>query len=110
VTFHKQDQGCRERCTSNIKLPVSLLEQDKRNELYGEADPEEDVELDQALKDLILGVKLLDLSISAKELVDLPSKLMIYLPAEGDICQFGNGDHDRKDGSEDIERNMRYAV
>jgi hypothetical protein len=56
--------------------------------LNGKANPEEDVEFNQALVDLVMCIHLLDLAVSTKELVNLPTKFVVNLPAETDISDF----------------------
>jgi hypothetical protein len=74
--------------------------------LYGETNPEEDIELDKALENLIDGKHLLDPPISSKELVHLPAKLVIYRPCECDIGKLCDSDDNWKDCREGVDGDM----
>lgn len=93
MAFHKQDNRQWKCCTCDIILPVTGVEH-KPNELYRETDPEKYVELDQALKHLIAGVHLLNPAVGTKELVYLPTELVVDFPGETDVYQFGDGNDD----------------
>lgn len=90
MTFDKKNDGQRQSGPSDVVLPVGLRE-DEPKELYGETDPKEEVELDEAQENLIAGVHFLDATIGTKELVYLPPKLVVDFPPKGNISYLGCG-------------------
>ena len=84
--------------------------QHQPDELHREADPEEDVKLDQTLEDLVARKHLLDPSVGSEELVDLPAELLVYFPTESNVSQFRHGNDDRKYGGNGADRDGRDSL
>lgn len=80
--------------------------ENKPDELYGEAEPEEEVELHQTQENLILRVHGLDPTVCAKVFVDLPTELSVDLVSQHHVGAFGDRDDDRNNSGEDVDRYM----
>lgn len=80
MTFNKDDEGQRQSGACEIIFGIVVVE-DQPDELYGEADPEEEIELDETEKDLIVGIHGLDAAVRTKILVHLPTKFGVDLPS-----------------------------
>ena len=80
MPLDEDDKRQRESRAREIELGVVMAEHEE-DELHREADPEEEVELDKAQEDLVVGEHGLDPAVCAKELVDLPPELGVDLPA-----------------------------
>jgi hypothetical protein len=102
MPLHQQNQTQWQSRTRNVELPIILL-QHKIDKLDREGGEEEDVEFDKALVHLVLGIKLLYPSVGPQEFEDLPTELVVDSPAKGDEGDFGEGDDDGNDGSEDFD-------
>lgn len=74
--------------------------------MYRESHPEEHIELDETLEDLISAVHFLDIAVCAKEFVNFPSKFMVDPPAKRYVRYFHDRDNDRYDSCEDFDRDI----
>lgn len=81
VALNEDNERQGEGSTSKIVFRIVWV-QDQPDELHREADPEEEVELDQAQKDLVVSVHRLDATVRAKVLVHLPAKLGVDPPPQ----------------------------
>lgn len=84
--------------------------EDQPDKLDRKRDPKEGVELQEALVDLIVRVHLLHPSVRAKELVNLPAKLMVDLPPKAHVYELGYRYDDRNNGSQDIDGDVGNAL
>ena len=80
MALDENDNGQRKSRASEVELGIMMIE-NQPDELHWEADPEEEVELNQAQEDLVVGEHGLDPAVCAKELVNLPPELGVDLPA-----------------------------
>ena len=80
MSFNEDNDGQRKGSASEVELGIVRAE-NQEDELNREADPEEEVELNQAQEDLVVGEHGLDPAVCAKELVNLPPELGVDLPA-----------------------------
>jgi hypothetical protein len=69
-------------------------------DLNREPEPEEHVELEHALEDLVLSVHLLDPAVRPQQLVHLPSEFGINFPTKSNVGHLGDTDDDRDDVGE----------
>jgi hypothetical protein len=106
VAFDEEENRQRESGPCNVVLPIVLLK-NQPYELHGEADPEEDVELDQALENLVRCVHFLDAAVSTQELVHLPAEFVINFPAKADVGYLRSGYDGRDNVSENLHRYMQ---
>ena len=102
MALNENDDGQRECSASEVELGIVMVE-DQPDELNGEADPEEEIELDQAEEDLVVGEHGLDPPVGAKELVDLPAKLGVNLPSQRNVGDFGDGDDNGNNDSKGVD-------
>ena len=102
VAFDENNERQREGGAGQIVFRVVGV-QDQPDELHREADPEEEVELDEAEEDLVMGEHGLDPAVRTEELVDLPSKLGVDLPAERNVRDLGDGDDNGDDDGEGLD-------
>jgi hypothetical protein len=102
MPLHQQNQTQWQSCTSNIKLPIILL-QHEIDKLDREGSEEEDIEFDKALVHLVLGIKLLYPPVGTQEFEDLPTELVVDPPAKSDEGNFGEADDNGEDGGEDCD-------
>jgi hypothetical protein len=103
VAFNEQNNREWEGGTGEVKLPVVAVE-NEADELHTERAEEEQVELDKALKDLVLCVALLHPPISTDEFVHFPAEVLVDLPPKADERAFSDTDDDRYNSRERIDR------
>lgn len=99
--YHRQWEGS----TSEVVLPVVVVE-DQPYELNRETNPKEHIEFDEAFENLVVRIHLLEVSVGAKELVNLPAKLVIDLPPKSDVGYFSDGDDDGNDSRKHVDWNI----
>lgn len=105
MAFNEDDERQWQSGASQVVFCIGVV-QHQPNKLYREADPEEEIELDEAEEDLVVGVHGLDASVGTKELVDLPAKLGVYLPSEGAVCELRDGDNNGNDHGQYVYRDV----
>lgn len=93
MSLDEDNERQRECSASEVVLDVVLI-QDKPDELHREADPEEEIKLDETEEDLVVREHGLDAAVRAKELVGLPTKLGIDSPAQRNVGNLGDRDDD----------------
>ena len=71
--------------------------------MHAETNPEENIELDETLENLINGKHLLNPPVSSKKLVHLPAKLVVYCPCERDVGELCNSDDNWEDCRESVD-------
>lgn len=84
MSLDEHDDGQGESGAGEIVFSIIGI-QHQPDKLHRKADPEEQIELYETKEDLVVGIHGLDLSVSTKELVHLPAKFCVNLPAEEDI-------------------------
>ena len=105
VALYQDNNRERKRRNGDIVFPILLLK-DQPDQLHTKCNPEEDVKLDEAFKDLELRIHPLDLTVCSEELVDLPTKFGVDFPTQTDVCQLCGGNYTRDDCGEYIDRDV----
>lgn len=108
MTLDQKNNGQRQSGPSNIVFPVGFREHQPK-ELYGETNPKEEIELDEAKENLIAGIHFLDAAISTKKFVHLPAEFVVDFPPEGDVRYLRDGDNNRNDARKDMNRYVNDA-
>jgi hypothetical protein len=98
VALYEQKERQRQSKDGEVVLDVHVGE-DEVNELDGETNPKEEIELDEAEEDLVMSKHALDSDVGAKKLVNLPTKLAPHLPRQSHISDFG----EREDNVGDVD-------
>ena len=102
MSLNKDNDGQRKGSASEVELGIVRAE-NQEDELNREADPEEQVELDEAEENLVVGEHGLDPAVGAQEFIDLPAELGIDLPSQCDVGNLGDGDDNRNNDGESVD-------
>ena len=102
MSLNEDNDGQRKGSASEVELGIVRAE-NQEDELNREADPEEQVELDETEENLVVGEHGLDPAVCAQELIDLPAELGIDLPSQCDVGNLGDGDDNRNNDGESVD-------